>query len=810
MAKDYVVRFTGEDNLSQTLSKVKNELKEFGSNAAQIDTVTSKVEQINRALDNSNYKRAQKEIENTLITLERMGKGSSATALHLRELGASIVDMVGDARQELRLMSSDTANFDAAIEGFNLIASTVSIATGAMALFGGENEEVTKAIAKVQGAMGILQGVQSVSNMLNKDSILMLQLKSKWEAIKTAATVKDTIATAANNIAEATSKVASKASAVATGVDTAATVIHSATTKKDTIATQAWNITKAISKALLGDFTGLLIVGAGALATYAVVSNNASDEEDKNADSLLKLKSVAEQASDSFRTHLTKETANLIPKYLSLRDAWNECKTVHEKNQFIIDNATEFKNLGLNIKNVSSAESAFNGHTNDIIKALNARAEAAAYAAVQMELYEKAIRAELQVKNINKDLTQKNRTINNQRARAVGNTTYHDTKNYKSTGAYVQGLEQSAKESRKQAEEMGKKAATKNKEASTYEKKSGVFVDRSNTKNTKSTPKKKTPKKKEPKKDDFETGSIADYQNQIAKLDEQLTKLNLTEEKRNELMADREVLQKKVDTLKGNKEKESEKPKYELGSIGDLRKQSSDIEDQLKNLNLSLPVRLTLITKKAAIEKQIDELENPLQAQIEAEQRRAKEREELQQKQIEGYQAIGQSAAAMGQIMSAAGADGVGAVMQMVAATAEGVSQMIPQIMALIGAKEGEALASGTASAAALPFPANIVGIAAIVATVLGTFASISSVIGSFANGGIISTGTAHGDMALARVNSGEMILNGSQQKNLFNLLNNGGAVGGAGLGGNVVFEISGKSLRGVLKNYDSKMSKIK
>ena len=106
--------------------------------------------------------------------MERLGQGSSATAVHLRELGASIVDMVGDARQELRLMSSDTANFDAAIEGFNLIASTASIATGAMALFGDENQNVAEAIAKVQGAMGILQGVQEVSNMLNKDSILML------------------------------------------------------------------------------------------------------------------------------------------------------------------------------------------------------------------------------------------------------------------------------------------------------------------------------------------------------------------------------------------------------------------------------------------------------------------------------------------------------------------------------------------------------------------------------------------------------------------------------------------------------------
>lgn len=51
------------------------------------------------------------------------------------------------------------------------------------------------------------------------------------------------------------------------------------------------------------------------------------------------------------------------------------------------------------------------------------------------------------------------------------------------------------------------------------------------------------------------------------------------------------------------------------------------------------------------------------------------------------------------------------------------------------------------------------------------------------------------------------MILNGSQQSNLFNLLDRG-AVGG--LGGNVNFVIHGKDLHGVLHNYNDKMNKVK
>jgi hypothetical protein len=91
-------------------------------------------------------------------------------------------------------------------------------------------------------------------------------------------------------------------------------------------------------------------------------------------------------------------------------------------------------------------------------------------------------------------------------------------------------------------------------------------------------------------------------------------------------------------------------------------------------------------------------------------------------------------------------------------------------------------------------------------AQVASVIAQIHSLSG-YANGGIIGGNSYSGDNLLARVNSGEMILNGSQQSNLFNLLDRG-AVGG--LGGNVNFVIHGKDLHGVLHNYNSVMNKVK
>ena len=57
-------------------------------------------------------------------------------------------------------------------------------------------------------------------------------------------------------------------------------------------------------------------------------------------------------------------------------------------------------------------------------------------------------------------------------------------------------------------------------------------------------------------------------------------------------------------------------------------------------------------------------------------------------------------------------------------------------------------------------------------------------VIGSFANGGIVGGSSFQGDRVLARVNSGEMILNKAQQGRLFAMINNPNMGSSVGFGG--------------------------
>lgn len=119
-------------------------------------------------------------------------------------------------------------------------------------------------------------------------------------------------------------------------------------------------------------------------------------------------------------------------------------------------------------------------------------------------------------------------------------------------------------------------------------------------------------------------------------------------------------------------------------------------------------------------------------------------------------------------------------------------------------AKSGEAVAGATASGAKMPFPYNLIAIAAGIAAVVGAL----SLIGSFADGGIIQGRSTIGDHNLARVNGGEMILNTRQQNNLFRAINenrlgsNGSVVGGT-------IKIKGSDLYVALKNYGSTKSKV-
>lgn len=97
--------------------------------------------------------------------------------------------------------------------------------------------------------------------------------------------------------------------------------------------------------------------------------------------------------------------------------------------------------------------------------------------------------------------------------------------------------------------------------------------------------------------------------------------------------------------------------------------------------------------------------------------------------------------------------------------------------------------ASGAAAQTGIAAPVTMpIFLAQMTGAVIGAFAAIPK----FANGGIVGGTQYSGDNIMARVNSGEMILNSGQQNQLFNMLNGGGT-----MGGDVHFRIQGSDLIG-------------
>ena len=146
-------------------------------------------------------------------------------------------------------------------------------------------------------------------------------------------------------------------------------------------------------------------------------------------------------------------------------------------------------------------------------------------------------------------------------------------------------------------------------------------------------------------------------------------------------------------------------------------------------------------------------------------------------------------------------------ILQMVSTTLPAIGSLISAISALTAAEAVEAgvAATGKAVSTSKHWIEAIAAVAALGAVVAAAISAASKPnIQRFANGGIVGGSSFTGDRVSAQVNSGEMILNKTQQANLFKLANGGGT------GKEVTFHISGTDLVGVMNNINRKNKVIR
>lgn len=115
-----------------------------------------------------------------------------------------------------------------------------------------------------------------------------------------------------------------------------------------------------------------------------------------------------------------------------------------------------------------------------------------------------------------------------------------------------------------------------------------------------------------------------------------------------------------------------------------------------------------------------------------------------------------------------------------------------------VAANTAKGVSSAGASAAKLPFPANIIAIGGAIAAAAALFAAIPK----FAGGGVVTGGPSSGDKVLARVNAGEMILNQGQQSKLWQAIQAGRLITGASSSSNISsVKVRGRDMLLVINN---------
>lgn len=176
------------DKLAKETGQSKKELQEFSKVVTQVvgkavQELTGEVNQYAGALDKStkamanqakegqSLKSKLKEIQAELGAMETGQKAFDPKRFkELSKEAGVLKDAIGDVSARVNVLASDTQKLDAMISTATGIAGAFSVAQGAVALFGDENEDLQKALLKVQGTMAILNGLQAVQATLNKDS----------------------------------------------------------------------------------------------------------------------------------------------------------------------------------------------------------------------------------------------------------------------------------------------------------------------------------------------------------------------------------------------------------------------------------------------------------------------------------------------------------------------------------------------------------------------------------------------------------------------------------------------------------------
>lgn len=215
-----------------------------------------------------------KELKNQLQQLEDQGKDNTAEFEHMAVKAGKLQDQIDDTNARIKALGSDTFVFDAIISGITGVAAGFAVTQGIIGLVGDENEDLQKALLKVNAAMSILQGLQTLQNVLQKQSAAAIAIDILLKRNQAAATGAVAVATEGQAVATEGAAVAQK----------------------------------GLNVAMLASPAGILLLAITAIVTALILFSGSADKAIEKQTELNKSFIEGEQRAQSFRQALIDQT----------------------------------------------------------------------------------------------------------------------------------------------------------------------------------------------------------------------------------------------------------------------------------------------------------------------------------------------------------------------------------------------------------------------------------------------------------------------------------------------------------------------
>ena len=769
-AKNATAQYT---NATVDLKKeTEDYLSQFGSLRKQLRG--AKQEAFNLAVQFSQLSKTEKDSE--------IGQQLAGELQFAIEKAAELEDVMSDTQDAIRNAASDTAGLDAFKESLEVGKDLATAYIGVLAKMTGNEEALKNALSSLAIVQGSFNAVIKTTNMLQKNSATMIALQ-RAGVLSLAQAEK--ISAAAANASSIAYKGLGKAMKAIPFIAIAATVL-------------------AIGKAIVD---------------YATGANKATKEAEKLNKELTGTKKIINDLSTAYNSNYASSLGKTLSLYKQLQTSYSKLSTQQEKSKWIKENTQKFKELGVSITNVNDADKILIKQSKDVIQAFKLRAEAAAEATRLQDLYVKRIEAETKARaNAGKnnfkagDKVQTGDVERYGLQEGIDYTQYKDKVGmfYTDAGAMKAMEASAARNIQKYTQDIDAEInASAERLAATTEKLNNVLTGSTNNNTGRGL---KTETKTDITENLFPKANKVNkqiddwfkaYDKKIAAKTKEASEMNYNVvgpsinilNSPQQIQGTENAIQQalQVDDIK-----------FDFSALPEAMQEAADEAVQsLDRLSEAMAIAGQQRAKfmAAGDTKGVEEMDKQLATLTEDYNKQSEEvgkyvkRSEEVKNLSESFQSVGDSVGALGGLFSALGDATDDAGMKTMGIIAETLATM-----ALSFAK---ALKSCTTWYEWVAF--GITGMTQLVSMV-SQIKQLTA--GGYAEGGIVPGNNFAGDKVMAMVNSGEMILNTHQQKNLFDMLN---GITGTGISSSKIEltgKIRGKDLLLVQKNYNTIGSK--